>query len=272
MNLRRIEQLRKLIQFYGLRSLVSGFEYLMMTKIPTLSLFKILYLPNGFKILIPGQQDYLRGILSNYGEIYVQGISRRHHRYVPDKGEVVLDIGAFIGLHTLDASFRVGDEGVVYAIEPNPLSFHLLTMNVGLNKLKNIEALPVAFGRSRGQQCMSYTGLPTFFSLYLNDNLAKQRVMVWRLDDFVSFKRLSRIDIAKIDAEGAELDILIGASSTLERGIIDRLVIEGHKLILNKVVYKTQQLVSILSCYGYAIDGIYDIDAYSSIIYARHHR
>ena len=81
--------------------------------------------------------------------------------------------------------------------------------------------------------------------------------MVWRLDDFVSFKRLSRIDIAKIDAEGAELDILIGASSTLERGIIDRLVIEGHKLI-----YETQQLVNILSCYGYVIDSIYDIDAY----------
>src|SRR5262245_57768187 len=48
-------------------------------------------------------------------------------------GDIVLDIGAFIGTHTLAFAARVSDRGNVYAFEPQPVFFEVLKKNIGQN-------------------------------------------------------------------------------------------------------------------------------------------
>jgi hypothetical protein len=43
--------------------------------------------------------------------------------YRPKKADVVIDVGAFIGLYSLKAAKAVKPEGSVVAVEPNPIAF-----------------------------------------------------------------------------------------------------------------------------------------------------
>ena len=54
------------------------------------------------------------------------------------KGDVVLDIGANIGVYTVLFAEIVGDKGRVYAFEPDPKNFALLKKNIEINKYKNV--------------------------------------------------------------------------------------------------------------------------------------
>lgn len=54
------------------------------------------------------------------------------------KGNVVLDIGANIGYYTLIFAKLVGEDGKVFAFEPDPTNFALLKKNVEMNGYKNV--------------------------------------------------------------------------------------------------------------------------------------
>ncbi|MCX8205540.1 MAG: FkbM family methyltransferase, partial [Candidatus Nezhaarchaeota archaeon] len=166
---------------------------------------------------------------------------------------------------------RVGGSGAVYSFEPNPLSFYILSLNIKLNRLENVKAHQVALSRHEGCAFMSYSEMPIFFSTY-SDGKQKVKVRTSTLDAFISNADVDKVDVIKIDAEGFELDILLGGHLTLERGAASRLIIEAHRIIYGKRVYEVKQLVALLSEHGYLIDLIDDVDAYTSIIYARHHR
>ena len=64
--------------------------------------------------------------------------------FKPKDGEVVIDIGAHIGLYTLIASTCVGSNGKVLAIEPELCNFEILRRNIMINKLRNVHALNYA--------------------------------------------------------------------------------------------------------------------------------
>ena len=56
-----------------------------------------------------------------------------------DVGSTVIDVGAFMGTHTLAFARHVGPEGQVYAFEPHPVAFSLLRLNIEQNDLSNVE-------------------------------------------------------------------------------------------------------------------------------------
>lgn len=66
-------------------------------------------------------------------------------------GDVVIDVGANIGYYTLLAARLVGDEGHVYAFEPEPEAFGLLEHNVELNRYRNVTLVQKALGRETGR-------------------------------------------------------------------------------------------------------------------------
>ena len=60
--------------------------------------------------------------------------------FKPKPGDVVIDVGAFLGRYTLLASKAVKDSGLVIAVEPNPLALKVLIKNIRMNRLhKNIK-------------------------------------------------------------------------------------------------------------------------------------
>ena len=56
--------------------------------------------------------------------------------------DTVLDIGAFIGTHTLAFAKRVHGGGEVYAFEPQPVFFEVLKKNVDQNGMANVKSNP----------------------------------------------------------------------------------------------------------------------------------
>ena len=67
------------------------------------------------------------------------------------KGDVVLDIGANIGYYTLIFARLVGEEGKVFAFEPDPENFALLKKNVEINGYHNVVLVQKAISNKTGK-------------------------------------------------------------------------------------------------------------------------
>lgn len=67
------------------------------------------------------------------------------------RGDVVLDIGANIGYYTLIFAKIVGEDGKVFAFEPDPTNFALLKRNVEINGYKNILLVQKAVSNKSGK-------------------------------------------------------------------------------------------------------------------------
>ena len=134
-------------------------------------------------------------------------------------GDVVVDVGANIGVYSLLAARIVGPTGVVVGLEPNPSMLAVLHANARRNGFDALRVRGLALGDANGEAVFYENfGKPNSFSLSRRDAAAGGwSVLVARLDDVVAWERLPRVDLVKIDAEGGETAILAGGSGTLAR-------------------------------------------------------
>jgi FkbM family methyltransferase len=131
-------------------------------------------------------------------------------------GQVVLDVGANIGAHTLCFAKLVGPEGAVLAFEPQRIVYQMLCGNIALNALTNVFANHLALGREAGTVLVpqpDYALPGNFGGIALGSFASGERVSVVALDSL----DLPRCDFVKIDVEGMERDVLEGAARTIER-------------------------------------------------------
>lgn len=132
-------------------------------------------------------------------------------------GMTVADIGANIGLLTLVSAFATGPTGRVIAFEPEAVPRANLGKMVALNGLSWVEIRDQAVGAAAGRLTFHVSDIIGHSSLYAlpDDEEARAstiEVDVVPLDTVLKGKRL---DVAKIDVEGAELDVLAGMSAAL---------------------------------------------------------
>lgn len=138
-------------------------------------------------------------------------------------GMVFIDIGANDGLYTVFAARRVGPTGRVVALEPSRRELDRLHRNIALNELTNIVTLPVAAGDRDGTAQLriagfGHEGQNTLGGFaYAIEGAGFEPIEVARLDGIIKAQNVSRVDILKIDAEGAELAVLRGARAVLAR-------------------------------------------------------
>lgn len=141
-------------------------------------------------------------------------------------GNIVLDIGANIGAHTLPLAQLVGDQGKVIAFEPTQYAFQKLKNNIQLNPSLihriNIEQIMLV-----RQECSQLP--PALYSSWplhtLNDVHQKHggRLMstngcrITTLDHYVQSLRIPNIHLIKLDVDGNEYDILMSGQMTLQR-------------------------------------------------------
>jgi FkbM family methyltransferase len=160
-------------------------------------------------------------------EIVIAGDHERHHkRLIRDhiqRGMHVVDIGANVGDYTLWFSHLVGSEGHVYAFEPSPHAFRLLIRNVADNRASNVTALNQAVAdvdgcqqffdvpKATGQSSLVRSAVPS------GNECTLIEVHTIRLDTFVRQNHIQRCDFIKLDVQGAEYRVLLGALDTLRR-------------------------------------------------------
>ncbi|MGH2637631.1 MAG: FkbM family methyltransferase, partial [Actinomycetota bacterium] len=151
------------------------------------------------------------------------------------QGMLVVDCGAHIGLHTVLAADRVGPEGTVIALEPDPVNLDALRSNVEANGVADRVEIVEAAASDR----------PGSVRLHLDSNLdvsmratssidprggfpgavrdrvggsdslrSSVEVRGVTLDEVIGDRR---VDVAKIDVEGAEAEVVRGMEKAVRR-------------------------------------------------------
>lgn len=132
-------------------------------------------------------------------------------------GMSVADVGANIGLLTLVLARAAGPEGKVIAFEPEAAPRSNLEKMKHLNGLSWVEVRDQAVGEKAGRLTFHVSDIIGHSSLYALPEAEEARtieVEVVRLDDVAPAKRL---DVVKIDVEGAELDVLAGMKGVIAK-------------------------------------------------------
>lgn len=141
---------------------------------------------------------------------------------------VVVDIGAHIGGFSVPMA-RLNPEGRLLAYEPDPESFALLRENLKRHGLSRVEAFPLIVSASRGRRSLYPCAVsPVRSSLFREPGAGPAvRVQSVSLPQLAAEHGLARIDLLKVDAEGAEYEILLPHARFL-RARVDRLIVEAH--------------------------------------------
>jgi FkbM family methyltransferase len=155
-----------------------------------------------------------------------------HYNYSQIRpGMIVADVGAHIGTFTLLASKKVGEWGKVIAVEAEKNNFNQLNKNLELNGIKNVMPIKIALSDFNGEKDFFITkgsGCHSFSPPVGQEIVDKIKIKVKSLDTLMKELNIEKIDLLKIDAEGAELEILKGAQETLIKNPKMKMVIAAY--------------------------------------------
>jgi FkbM family methyltransferase len=145
---------------------------------------------------------------------------------------VFIDVGANIGGYTLFAAAHAGPRARILAIEPQPEIFERLVYNIRQNPFANVKAIDCALADRDGEITLFVDAKnrgETSMRVVHSDALGAQlRVTAKTLATIVAEEGFDRIDIIKLDVEGAEDLILEPFFATQPRSLWPRLIIMEH--------------------------------------------
>ena len=170
----------------------------------------------------------LQGEFHLYREIFLDQVYQRLPDFVPQDGWCVVDLGANIGLYTLKVAMA-NRAGRIYALEPNPRTYQRLQRNLELNGIHNVMGLCQGAGRSAGKALLDPGAIPAHARLAGNEEAGNERaflVDIIPLAELAEREGFVRVDLLKMDVEGAEIEVLEGAEPMLDR--VERIVMEYH--------------------------------------------
>jgi FkbM family methyltransferase len=176
-------------------------------------------------------------------------------------GDVVMDIGANIGAHTLPLAKRVGSNGRVFAFEPTRFAHAKLERNLELNPELAIRVtVKQMFLTDRAAASVPeavYSSWPLSRSNNRHEKhggVAKDTsgATAMRLDEYVVEHAIGQVRLIKLDVDGHECGVLRGARNILRthRPVI---VMELAPYVLEEAGESVEELVAILSEAGYML-------------------
>jgi len=131
---------------------------------------------------------------------------------------VVLDIGANMGAYSYYLSrFVIGNSGKCIGFEPRTDTWIRLKKNV---KSENFVAEKLALSNRNGSGDLflhSSDGLSSLIANPKFEGFGSERVSLTTLDSYVDSRNVSSVALIKIDVEGHELEVLEGATETIQK-------------------------------------------------------
>jgi FkbM family methyltransferase len=160
---------------------------------------------------------------------------------------VILDIGGNVGHYSMTVK-EIAPDSTIYSFEPHPKTFLQLSKAAAA---LGFEALPYACGNENGKvKFYDYdkgegqgTEHASLFKEVIEGVHHKASVEfevdIIRLDDFITQKSITKIDLLKIDTEGNEMAVLKGAETALKSGKIEAIQIEFNEMnVVSRVFLK----------------------------------
>ena len=178
------------------------------------------------------------------------------------EGDVVLDIGANIGAHTLPLASLVGSSGKVYSFEPTAYAYSKQLVNIGLNPglaariAANQIMLTDSDSSALPEAIYSSWPLESAEDLHIEHRgrlMGTEGAKVSTLDAFLEGNAIKRVDFIKIDVDGNEASLLRGAKASLVK-FRPRIMIELAPYVHGDNPYEFDELVAGITALGYHFD------------------
>ena len=182
-------------------------------------------LRDGARLLVP-TDDFVGRAVMYFGDLdpKVTWVCDRLLR----PGDVMVDIGANLGLVTLLASARVGATGHVHAFEPQPRLLEWLHASLQLNGRRNVTVHGVALGEREGRQTLEIPlhnrGAASLQRHAVGDQSIE--VPVCTLSACLKTENARSVRLVKLDVEGYEGQVLQGAEPLLQSTPPDAVLFE----------------------------------------------
>ena len=167
-------------------------------------------------------------------------------------GNIVVDVGANIGLHTLNMARIVGNTGQVFAFEPDPSNFKILEKNVKVNNYQNIILEQKAVGDKHGRTTLYQSDNPGMHRIFPQTKQAKGQVQVelTSLDKyFIDSNLADKINFIKIDVEGLEFSVLKGMKNILKNNKKIKMIFEFMPKNIMEACFTPIELLNYLTSY-----------------------
>jgi FkbM family methyltransferase len=137
----------------------------------------------------------------------------------------IIDVGANIGYYSICLAKLLGNAGTVLALEPNAESFSQLRMHCEMNDVTNVVAVRCAASDIPGESVLRDHGVGDLGKFSLRRSEAErdtagpcgQPVPVETVDRLCLEHGLRHVDLIKVDVEGYETEVLLGAGQILRR-------------------------------------------------------
>lgn len=194
----------------------------------------------------PTQQWTPSWCINKYG-YYEKEFTEAVHELVKP-GFVALDVGANMGYYTVMMASLVGPAGKVIAFEPIKEPVYYLKESLQLNDFNNTQLFDTCLGDTSGEISFDRTSCRLNVS---NKKVQLEMVVSIRpFDEMASEIGVSKVDLAKIDVEGAEFNVLRGMKNTLQKHG-PHLLIEIHPAMIQEFGASAEEMLSFLSEMGY---------------------
>jgi FkbM family methyltransferase len=171
-------------------------------------------------------------------------------------GDSFIDVGANIGMISLLAAHLVGEEGIVYAFEPNPVASERSQAVFAQNQLPQVKLYPWGLGAQQTELTLSvitaHTGMGTLAQVPEKDRsqISNQyQVAVYRGDDVLP-NDLPGVTFIKIDVEGFEPYVIQGLDRTIRRHK-PVVLTEVFAEYLERAGSSVEELFTLMHDYGY---------------------
>lgn len=168
---------------------------------------------------------------------------------------VCIDLGSNIGYYAVIESNIVGKSGNVFAIEPSPVNFPVLKSNLENQKMDNFLAYNIAIGDKNEDMEFIVSSKSNWSKIRIDNEKINPgdrviKIPVKTLDNFVKENDIEKIDLLRMDVEGFEYNIILGADEVLKK-FKPKIFVEIHKMYLGKE--KTHEIFNNLKNKGYEI-------------------
>jgi len=178
-----------------------------------------------FRHKIEWQLDLKEGIdFAVFLGVYEYSTIKLYKKFIRE-GDIILDIGANIGSHTLPLAKECGASGRVFAFEPTAFAYAKLLKNISLNPslASSIVAEQVALTNNDNVQPEStiYSSWPLektqgVHPKHLGNPKTTEGCRSITLDSYLKEKNISKVNFIKLDVDGFECTVLQGALETLK--------------------------------------------------------
>ena len=168
----------------------------------------------GYKLYIPKKRYFLSDSLFLTGKF--EPNQTECIKSLLNEGDTVLDIGANIGYYTLIMSKLVGKKGRVYAFEPEPRNLELLRKSLKINHINNVKLFPFALSNKNTKDNFFINKVNAGGHSLIKTSESERfiEVEVKKLDAILI---KNKIKLIKIDTEGSEDNVLLGAKITIKK-------------------------------------------------------